>query len=308
MHEAMFYESKSNKVVKCTLCPHHCLLKDKMIGACGVRQNISGKLISLVYGKTIAWHVDPIEKKPLFHVKPGSSIYSFSTAGCNLRCDFCQNWDISQISKGLNRQIVGENKKPEELVKEALSLGCNSIAATYNEPTVQFEYAYETFVLAKKKKLLTVFVSNGYITKEAIDKLSPVLDAINIDLKSFNDDFYKKICGARLSPVLDAIKEYHKKDVWVELTTLIIPGENDSAKELKQIAKFIASIDVCIPWHISRFHPDYKMTDKSYTPENTLRLAYDIGKKAGLKYIYAGNVPGSRLENTYCPKCDKLLI
>jgi len=244
----------------------------------------------------------------LFHFLPGSKIYSFATAGCNLRCNFCQNWDISQISKGKEGQIRGQDKSPTRIVEEALKLGCNSIAMTYNEPTIFFEYCYDTCVEAKKNGLKTVFVSNGYITKEPIDKIQPYLDAINIDLKSFSDKFYKKICGARLKPVLDSIKYYHKRNIWVEITTLIIPEENDSEKELKQIAEFIASVDINIPWHISRFHPDFNMTDKSYTPTDTLHKAYNIGKKAGLKYIYVGNVPGDKLENTYCPKCNKLLI
>jgi pyruvate formate lyase activating enzyme len=308
MHPALFSEPRKNNVVKCTLCPHFCLIQEDRVGTCAVRKNIGGKLFSLVYGKAIAYHVDPIEKKPLFHFYPGSKIYSFATAGCNFRCDFCQNWDISQISKGKEGQIIGEEKGPGDIVDEAIRSGCGSIAMTYNEPTIFFEYAYDTCVLAREKGLKTVFVSNGYITKEAIDKIAPVLNANNIDLKSFSDEFYKRACGARHKPVLDSIRHYYNRGVWIEITTLIIPGENDSDRELRQIAEFIASIDVNIPWHISRFHPDYKMTGKLSTPSETLHNAYKIGKKAGLRYIYVGNIPGDSLENTYCPKCDKLLV
>ena len=307
MQEAMFYEKEKN-YLKCTLCPHYCHVLPGESGACAVRKNIDGKLYTLVYGKAIACHVDPIEKKPLFHFKPGSNIYSFATAGCNFKCEFCQNWEISQISKGESGEIIGENKSPEQIVKDALINGCNSIAMTYVEPTIFYEYALDTCKEAKKHDLYTVFVSNGYINNKPIDKIKPYLDAINIDLKSFNPEFYRKVCGGRLEPVLDSIKYYHKKGVWVEVTTLVIPGENDSDTELKKIAEFIASVDNNIPWHVSRFHPDYKMTDKSFTPAKTLHKAYDIGKKAGLNFIYVGNVLGDKYEHTYCPKCDKLLI
>jgi pyruvate formate lyase activating enzyme len=306
--EAMFYEKHDKEFLKCNLCPHYCIIKKGTHGACAVRKNENYKLKTLVYGKTIAAHVDPIEKKPLFHFKPGSQIYSFATAGCNFKCEFCQNWDISQISKGESGKIIGTKKSPKQIVQETLAHGCNSIAATYVEPTIFFEYALDTFKLAKKQNLYTVFVSNGYINSKPVDKLQPYLDAINIDLKSFSDDFYKEVCGARLEPVLDSIKYYHKKGIWVEITTLIIPGENDSEKELKQIADFIASVDNSIPWHISRFHPDYKMTNKSWTPLDTLHKAYKIGEKAGLKYIYVGNVHGDKYEHTYCPKCKKIVI
>ncbi|MEM4397939.1 MAG: AmmeMemoRadiSam system radical SAM enzyme [Candidatus Woesearchaeota archaeon] len=308
LKEAMFYEKKPNNLVKCHLCPHNCVIPENKQGICGVRKNINGKLYSLVYGKAIAWHLDPIEKKPLFHFYPGNFIYSFATAGCNFSCKFCQNWDISQISKGKDAQIIGYEKNPEQIIKEAISMNAKSIAMTYNEPSIFYEYAYDVCVLAKKNNLKTVFVSNGYINKEPIDKIQPYLDAINIDLKSFSDEFYKKICGAKLQPVLDSIKYYHEKNIWVEITTLIIPEENDTDEELTKIAEFIASVDKNIPWHISRFHPDYLMTEKSFTSSTTLERAYKIGKKAGLKYIYIGNIPGNTYENTYCPKCKKLLI
>ena len=308
MQKARFYKTLKDKIVKCVLCPHNCIIQEDKSGVCGVRKNKDGELYSLVYGKTIAWHVDPIEKKPLFHFYPGSRIYSFSTAGCNFKCDFCQNWDISQISKGKEGKIIGEDKSPKEIVQEALDSGCDSIAMTYNEPTIFFEYGYDTAKLAKEKGLKTVFVSNGYINKEPIDKISKYLDAINIDIKSFNNDFYKKTCGGKLKPVLDSIKHYHKNKVWVEVTTLIVPGENDSDSELKQIAEFISSVSKDIPWHISRFHPDYKMRDKDMTSQENLNKAYNIGKKVGLNYIYVGNIFGNKYESTHCPSCKKIVI
>jgi len=308
MQKSMFYKHLKDKTVKCELCPHNCIIQEGKSGVCGVRKNKQGELFSLVYGKTIAWHIDPIEKKPLFHFYPGSKIYSFSTAGCNFKCEFCQNWDISQISKGKEGKIIGEDKSPKEIVQEAIDSGCDSIAMTYNEPTIFFEYAYDTAKLAKEKGLKTVFVSNGYINKEPIDKISKYLDGINIDLKSFNDDFYKKTCGGKLKPVLDSINHYYKNNVWVEVTTLIVPGENDSEKELKQIAEFISGVSKDIPWHISRFHPDYKMLNKNITSEKTLDKAYKIGKKAGLNYIYVGNIFGNNYESTHCPECGEIVI
>jgi pyruvate formate lyase activating enzyme len=303
--EAMYSENKADYIL-CTLCPHKCHIAEGRLGACGVRRNNGRKLVSLVYEKAIACNVDPIEKKPLFHFLPGSKIYSYATVGCNLRCSFCQNWDISQLSK--RGEIPGIAKTPREIVDEAAMLGCRSIAATYNEPTIQFEYAYNTFMLAKKRGLSTVFVTNGFISKEPIDKLSPYLDAVNIDLKAFSDEFYKKVCGARLKPVLEAIRHYHKNGVWVEVTTLIIPGENDSDEELREIANFIVSVNADIPWHISRFHPDYQMTEKNITPIETIDKAHSIGRKEGLRFIYVGNVFGDDRENSYCPSCGKILI
>ncbi len=305
MHQALFYELFKEKTVKCNLCPHHCLIQEGKLGICAVRKNVNGKLYSLVYGKSMSAQIDPIEKKPLFHFLPGSKIYSFCTAGCNFKCDFCQNWTSSQSSK--NGDIAGENKSPKQIIQEAIHYGCNSIAMTYTEPTIYYEYCLDVCKEAKKHDLKTVFVSNGYINKEPVDKIAKYLDAINIDLKSFNNEFYKKICGAKLQPVLDSIKYYHKKGIWVEITTLIIPDENDSDDELKQIAEFITSVDKSIPWHISKFHPDYKMTNKNTTSVETLHKAHEIGKKAGLKYIYTGNVRDA-YENTYCPKCNKILI
>jgi pyruvate formate lyase activating enzyme len=262
----------------------------------------------LVYGIAIAANIDPIEKKPLFHFQPGSQSFSVATAGCNFRCEFCQNWDISQITKGPHGRIIGESLPPEKIVAEAKKKGCRSIAYTYTEPTIFFEYAYDTGRLAKKGGLANVFVTNGYQTPETIKEMAKFVDAVNIDLKSFSEKFYQKVCGARLEPVLKSIKLMHKAGIWVEITTLVVPKQNDSKEELRSIAKFIASVDKNIPWHISRFHPDYQMTEAYPTPIETLEMAYTLGKKAGLNYVYLGNIATEDRENTYCPKCGNLAI
>lgn len=306
MQKALFYKLQKNYII-CELCPHKCKISKNKKGICGVRQNINGELISLVYGKATAYHVDPVEKKPLFHFLPGTKIYSIGTLGCNLKCDFCQNWEMSQVSKGKENEFYGINMSPKDVVKNAIANNCESIALTYNEPTIFYEYAYDICKTAQKQKLKTVLVSNGFINKQPITKISKYLDAVNIDIKSFNNNFYKKTCGASLKPVLEAIKHYYKKGVWVEITTLIIPGENDSEKELKQITKFIFSLDKNIPWHVSAFHPDYKMINKESTSPEILEKAYELGRKTGLNYVYTGNVIRGR-ENTYCPKCKKAVI
>ncbi len=308
MHEALLYQKLAGKKVRCNLCSHRCLVPEGKRGICSVRENQGGTLYSLVYGKAIAANVDPIEKKPLFHFQPGSLSFSIATAGCNFRCEFCQNWDISQMTKGPKGQIIGEELPPEQVVKKALETGCRSIAYTYTEPTIFFEYAQDTAKLAKKKGLANVFVTNGYQTPETIKEMKGLIDAANIDLKSFSEKFYQKICGARLEPVLEAIKLMHKAGIWLEITTLVVPKQNDSEKELTQIAKFIAGVSKNIPWHISRFHPDFKMTDSYPTPLETLEKAYQISKKAGLRYVYLGNVITENRENTYCPKCKTLNI
>ncbi|MGM5488165.1 MAG: AmmeMemoRadiSam system radical SAM enzyme [Nanobdellota archaeon] len=300
MKEASFYRTKADKV-QCYLCPHVCSIGDGERGKCRVRQNIKGKLYSLVYGKLIAQSVDPIEKKPLFHFCPHTKSYSIATVGCNLSCDFCQNWDISQPE-----QIVGEDATPEQVVESAIHAGCKSISYTYTEPTIFLEFAHDCAKRAKECGLANVFVSNGFITKPAIDGISPYLDAINIDLKGFSEGFYQDTCHGSFKPVLDAIRYYHEKGVFVELTTLIVPGHNDSEDMLKQIVDFILSIDKRIPWHISRFFPLYRMSDAYPTPLETLEKAYKVGKQKGLDYIYLGNVPSDM--NTYCPGCHRLIV
>ncbi len=308
MKEARLYKKLKNKSVRCHLCNHRCLIKPGKRGICFVRENQEGTLYSLVYGLATAANIDPIEKKPLFHFQPGTQSFSIATAGCNFRCEFCQNWQESQITKGKEGRIIGSKLSPEEVVKQAKENNCASIAYTYTEPTIFFEYAQDTARLAKKEKITNVFVTNGFQTPETIKEMAKFVDAANVDLKSFSENFYQKICGGRLKPVLESIKLMHQAGIWLEITTLVVPKQNDSKKELKQIAQFIAKIDKNMPWHISRFHPDYRMTDLSPTPLETLEMAYDLGKEAGLKYVYLGNIITEDKENTYCPKCNNLAI
>jgi pyruvate formate lyase activating enzyme len=305
-HEAMLYDKLKNDKVQCNLCAHNCKISNSKFGICGVRQNINGKLFTLVYGETISSHIDPIEKKPLYHLVPGSGSYSIATVGCNFKCEFCQNWQISQSNKKNSNGLGGYPMTPEDIVQNALERNCRSIAYTYTEPTIYFEYAFDTARLAKEAGLYNIFVTNGYMTKEALETINPFLDAANVDLKGFTDDFYRKMCKAKLKPVLDSIKLMRKLGIWVEITTLIVPEQNDSDEELNGIAKFIASVGSEIPWHISRFHPDYKYTDSIPTPIDTLRKAQKIGKKHGLHYIYLGNVHEGL--DTKCKKCGEFLI
>jgi len=306
MKEAMLYEARDG-VALCHLCAHRCSVEEGARGKCSVRINRGGKLYSLVYGKLIAHGVDPIEKKPLYHFLPGTASYSIATAGCNFFCDFCQNWQISQISHD-GGDIYGEDYTPQAVVAEAETYRCASIAYTYTEPTIFFEFAYDTGHLAHESGIKNVFVTNGYETPEAIEKMAGVIDAANVDLKAFSDDFYRNHCGARLAPVLKAIELMHESGIFLEITTLLVPDENDSEEEIARIAEFIASVSRDIPWHISRFHPQYKQTAKDWTPAETIFNAVEIGKRAGLKYIYPGNLPAGDLEHTYCPSCGARLV
>jgi len=307
MKEARFYEKLEKGKVRCTLCPHQCIISPGKRGICGVRENKKGILFSLVYGKAISWAVDPIEKKPLYHFFPGDDAFSFATVGCNFSCLNCQNYTISQISKE-NGEIPGETITPQKIVEATKKSKAKIIAYTYTEPTVFYEYAYETCKLAHSENIKNIFVTNGYIMPEPLKEISSFLDAANIDLKSIKETFYRKICGGRLKPVLDSIKLMKKLGIWVEITTLVIPGLNDSEDEFKGIVNFILQMDNGIPWHISRFYPAYKMRQYPPTPVETLRRAREIGKKMGLKYIYIGNVPGEESENTFCPECGKIII
>ena len=308
MKEAMLYEKLSDGKVKCNLCNHRCTIKDGNYGICGVRQNTDGSLYTLVYDKIIASHIDPIEKKPLFQFYPGSTAYSVATVGCNFKCKHCQNADISQLPMERKGYVVGEKIGPEEMAEAARRSGCQSIAYTYTEPTVFFELAYDTAQKAHDKGIKNIFVSNGYMTPEALKEISPYLDGINIDLKAFTEKFYKDICGARLAPVLDTIRLAKNLGIWVEVTTLVIPTLNDSEDELRQIAEFLTDADVSIPWHISQFYPTYQLTNLPRTPVETLHRAREIGLESGLRYVYEGNVPGRGNENTYCHGCGELLI
>lgn len=301
----MFYEKLSSGSVRCSLCSHRCRISPDRFGICGVRKNIDGTLHTFTYGDPVALHVDPIEKKPLYHFLPGTNSYSLAAAGCNFKCSFCQNWQLSQISKAYT-DTARDEVKPEEVAEEAIRNECLSISYTYTEPTIFFEYAHDIAKCAKEKGIYNIFVTNGYMTKDALENIRPYLDAANVDLKGFTDRFYKKFCGARLKPVLESITTMKQLGIWVELTTLLIPGQNDSAKELKRIAEFIKSIGTEVPWHVSRFHPDYKYLTSEPTPLETLKKAYDIGKSTGLRYVYMGNV--SEGNNTYCYNCGHLLV
>jgi pyruvate formate lyase activating enzyme len=305
--EAMLYESLEEGKVHCSLCHQDCVIAESKFGFCGVRENQGGKLYTHVYGEVIAAHVDPIEKKPLYHFLPGSRSFSIATPGCNFRCGFCQNWQISQLSKKKTPEWSGVPLSPREVLQKAKKENCLSISYTYTEPTIFFEYAYDTSRLAKEEGLYNVFVTNGFMTSDAIEAIHPFLDAANVDLKSFREDFYKKRCHGHLEPVLGSIRLMKEKGIWVEITTLVIPDENDEEAELRDIARFISGVDPDIPWHISRFHPDYQLTDSVATPLKTLEKAYDIGKEEGLRYVYLGNVPGD-LTKTDCPHCGESLI
>lgn len=305
--EARLSRPTEGGYVDCYLCSFRCHIGDGRRGICGVRENNGGTLYTHVYGRVIAEQVDPVEKKPLFHFQPASTSYSIATVGCNFRCLHCQNSEISQMPKDKKR-ILGDEVTPEEVVHEAFHTGCSSISYTYTEPTIFFEFAYDTGVLAKDKGLKNIFVTNGYMTKECLDELRGVLDAANVDIKSFSEATYKKVCGATLKPVLESIELMRKYGIWVEVTTLIIPTINDSDDELKNIAKWIASTGKDIPWHVSAFHPAYKLLNLPPTPAATLLRAREIGLAEGLRYVYTGNIPGIEGETTFCYNCSKPLI
>jgi pyruvate formate lyase activating enzyme len=304
--EAMLWEQLEGQRVHCCLCSHECKIADSKFGVCGVRQNLGGTLYTQVYGQVIAANVDPIEKKPLYHYLPGSRSYSIATIGCNFKCPFCQNWQISQMSMRNGTIASGHYLPPEQVLEKAKEYGCRSISYTYTEPTIFFEYCYDTAGLAKEAGLGNVFVTNGYMTRQTLDTIKPYLDAANVDLKSFRDSYYREYCKARLQPVLDSITYMKQLGIWVEVTTLVVPGENDSESELEQIARFLVQVDKDIPWHISRFHPDYRFTDRAPTPVETLRKARDIGREQGLRYVYLGNV--SEDADTRCYKCGEPVV
>ncbi len=306
MKEAMLYERLPEGRVRCNLCAHRCVIADGRKGVCQVRENRGGTLHTLVYGRAIAQHVDPIEKKPLLHFHPGTRAYSIATVGCNFRCRWCQNWDIAQMVRERHR-IIGEEASPAQIVSAAKRSRCRSIAYTYTEPTIFFEYAYDTARLAHEAGLANIYVTNGYMTEEMLETFDPYLDAANVDLKAFRDETYRKYVGARLQPVLDAMKVMKRLGIWLEVTTLVIPGINDEDGELKDAADFVANeLGVETPWHISRFSPAYEMTDVPPTPFATLHRAREIGLEAGLRYVYVGNVQGEA--NTVCHVCGKTLI
>jgi len=306
LHEALFYKVMDGGKVKCGLCPRGCVISQGSVGFCRVRLNLDGKLYSWIYGRASSVAVDPIEKKPLFHFHPGSDIYSVGTVGCNLSCLHCQNWSISQA--GMKYPYI-RMYPPEQIVEEALKYGCKSIAFTYNEPTIAYEYMLDTFKLAKEEGLRTVSVTNGYISREPLLELIPYLDAANVDVKAFTDEFYMKVCGgAKLKPVLETVEIMHRRGVHVEVTYLVIPGLNDREEEFRSFASWVASIDPEMPTHFSRFFPMYRMTDRPPTPVETLKKARKTAIEQGLKHVYIGNVPGEEGETTFCPRCGKPLI
>lgn len=304
--EAMLYEKLPDNKVRCGLCAHSCVIANGKKGICQVRENRDGTLYPLVYGRTVAQHVDPIEKKPLFHFYPGTTAFSMATPGCNFQCRWCQNWEISQMPREQDI-ISGDKADPAQLLAAARRTGCRSIAYTYTEPTIFFEYAYDTARLATDAGLANLFITNGYMTEQMLETFAPYLDAVNIDLKAFRNETYRKYVGARLDPVLESLKTIRRLGIWLEVTTLVIPGINDNPAELKDAVTFVAEeLGTDTPWHISRFFPAYKMTDVPPTPMSKLEEARDIGKDAGLRYVYLGNVDSG--EDTFCPQCGALLI
>lgn len=307
MKEAYLYEKQGHNRVRCFLCNHRCLIKDGDRGICGVRENRAGKLVSLVYDRVITAHSDPIEKKPLFHFLPGTRSYSIATVGCNFRCLFCQNADISQMPADHHR-IFGEEMTAQMIVSEAVRGGSATIAYTYTEPTIYFELALDTARLAVEKGVRNIFVSNGYMSRECLEQIYPNLHGANIDLKAFSDKFYKEQCGAKLDPVLKTLATMKELGIWLEVTTLLIPGLNDSADELRMLSRFLADLDPDIPWHISRFYPTYKLLNIPPTPAETIHRARDLGYEAGLRYVYSGNLPGDEGEKTRCHSCGEMLI
>ncbi len=311
-----FFKKLNGNKVQCLICSCYCLLKEGERGRCGIRVNKKGNLYFLLYGKSIAANIDPIEKKPFYHFLPGSFSFSFATTGCNFSCLNCQNWAISQGPKNKNLREeeikeMGFDLMPQEIVKKAKENNCQSISYTYTEPTIFLEYAIDTMKLAKKEGLKNDWVSNGFMSPKTIDLISPYLDAINIDLKFFDDDSYRKIAGGRLKPVLNSIKEFKKRKVWVELTTLIIPGYSDREEMIREMARFIKNeVGKETPWHLSAFSGaiSWKMKNVPDTSQETIKKFCEIAKREGIFYVYSGNIFDSKFENTYCPKCNELVI
>jgi len=298
LHQANYYQELDNNMVQCLLCPRKCILSEGQRGLCRVRQNIDGKLYSLSYGNIASAHIDPIEKKPFFHVLPGSQTYSIATAGCNLQCNFCQNWQLSQV---FPEDISSEYMSPEEIVETVLASGVESIAYTYSEPTIFIEYVIEIAKLAREKGIKNVVISSGYINEEPLRDLCKYLDAIKIDLKAFSEEFYQEMTGGQLAPILRNLKIIKEEGVWLEIVNLLIPGQNDSEEEIRNMVQWIKdNLGDEVPIHFSQFHPQYKLQNLPITPEQTLKKAREIAIEAGLKYVYTGNIGDLETENTYC--------
>jgi pyruvate formate lyase activating enzyme len=305
-HGAALWKPADGGAVDCFLCEHRCHIAVGNRGICRVRQNAAGELVTRVYGRLIAQHVDPIEKKPLFHFLPGSESYSVAAVGCNFQCGFCQNWQISQAPRAAAGEMPGDPARPETIVDAAQRHRCASISYTYTEPTIFYEMARDIGRLARRRGLKNIFVTNGFMTPEAILEMAEWLDAANVDLKSWQDSFYRQVCKGRLEPVKASIRLLHERGVHVEVTTLLVTGRNDSAEDLKGIAGFLADISADLVWHVSRYHPDFEMTEPPATPLEKVEEAVAIGRAAGLQYVYAGNVAGS--QNTVCPLCGAVVV
>ncbi|WP_027182770.1 AmmeMemoRadiSam system radical SAM enzyme [Desulfovibrio inopinatus] len=308
MHPARLWKKRDNLQVQCRLCAHFCRIDPGGRGKCGVRQNVDGELYTLVYDRAAAVNVDPVEKKPLYHFLPGTLTFSLGTMGCNLSCSFCQNYSLSQTPKA-GGAVSGHHVTPQVLVDAALRNNCQSISYTYSEPTIFYELMYDTAVLAKEQGLKNIIVSNGFQSPECLQSLGPYIDAANIDLKAFTPQFYEELCGAKLEPVKKNLKTIRELGWWLEVTTLLIPGKNDDEDEVREMAKFISNeLGVETPWHLSRFHPDYNMRDREFTPQTSLVHAWEAGKEAGLHFVYVGNVPGNEHAHTLCPNCQARVI
>ncbi len=305
MKVAAFQETLDGGKIRCRLCPHACVLAEGAAGRCGVRRVLGGKLRALTAERVAALHVDPVEKKPFYHVLPGAPVLSFAAVGCNLSCRFCQNASISQFQGDFP---PGERVSPARIVEMALESGCPAVAATYTEPTVFFELAREVGREAQSRGLLNLWVTNGFLSGEAREDLAGWLDGANLDLKSMRDQTYREYCGGRLAPVLETIEDLHKKGVWIEVTTLVVPGMNDTREELREAARFLTSLSPDIPWHVTAFHPDYRMTDRGPTPPETLLEAVEAGREEGLRYVYPGNVHLRGGGDTRCPSCGEVVI
>lgn len=304
--EAAFWKALENEKVECLLCPHHCVISQGKRGICGVRKNEQGRLFTLIYGSCSSVATDPIEKKPLYHFYPGSLVFSLGSVGCNFRCDHCQNYEISMAHP---ETLSMQELLPQQISMLAENHGCRGVAWTYNEPTIWYEYTVDTAKLIKHAGLYTVYVTNGYIEKEPLEAFAPYLDAMNIDIKAFNDEFYRSVCKGKLSPVLQTCERAHQLGIHIELTYLVIPGFNDDAQEITEFCQWIAEkIGSDTPVHFSRFHPDYKMNTIGATPVDTLLACHSIARNVGLQYVYLGNIAHSDYENTYCPSCKNLLI
>ena len=304
-HEARMWREADEGAVDCFLCSHRCHIASAKRGVCDVRENRDGALYTLTYGQLISANVDPIEKKPLYHFLPGTRSYSIATQGCNFRCQFCQNWQISQVS---GDRIAGRPTTPEQVVAAAQRSNCASIAYTYTEPTIYFEFAEDCARLAKERGLKNCFVTNGYESPETVDVMAGLIDAANVDVKAFNDDFYRRLCKARLQPVLDAVRRMRETGILVEVTTLLVPGQNDDEDELKALAEWLVGVSTDLPWHVSRYHPNYQFDKAPATPPDRIFRAVEIGKDAGLRYVYAGNLRAGDLEHTFCHACGQCVI